>query len=398
MKKRVKRMLIWAGAILAVLIVALGAWAIWQKMSQPKEPEEVVEEPIILEPNTAYGVQMTDKCYYEFQNFIKGYSADYSGCMQDIDLNEEYCSGYDPDTQALSNINAVVILDSSGSMTGLVNSKQRIDIAKDAVSKFLMAVPKGVNTGLVVYGHKGSNNYADKELSCNGIEEVVKLGANNSSSIISAMKSFSPRGWTPIAGALDFAKDIFSKRSKSDGDFLILVSDGIESCDGDPLDSAQKLKSEIKNIELDVIGFAADNATRTFLNNVAVAANGSYITANKADDITEELNKQLAKIKIACIRGTIRKIYLRNEANNLSNLNCWLQSVKHETDKISQGVLAKSISSECVDKITQAVDTRQKEFFQAKDDIAKKNEAIYKGMQDEAESQLRALGAYDRRQ
>jgi len=398
MKKRVKRRLIWAGAILAVLIIAAGGWAVWQKMSQPKPPKEVIEEPVIPEPNIAYGVQMTDRCYYEFQNFIKGYSADYAGCMQDIDLNEEYCSGYDPDTQALSSINAMVILDSSGSMTGLVNSRQRIDIAKDAISKFLTSVPKGVNTGLVVYGHKGSNYFADKELSCKGIEEVVKLGANNSSSIISAMKSFSPRGWTPIAGSLDFTKDIFSSRSKSDGNFLILVSDGIESCDGDPLDSAKKLKSEIKNIELDVIGFAADNVTRTFLNNVATAANGSYITANKADDITEELNKQLAKIKIACIRGTIRKIYLKNEANNLSNLNCWLQSVKHETDKLSQGVLAKSISSECIDKITQAVDARQKEFFQAKDDIVKKNEAIYKGMQAEAESQLQSLGAYDRRQ
>lgn len=391
-------MLIRAGAVFVVLLIVAGGWVVWQKISQPKEPKEVAEEPVIPEPNTAYGVQMTDRCYYEFQNFIKGYSADYAGCMQDIDLNEEYCSGYDPDTQALSNINAMVILDSSGSMTGLVNSRQRIDIAKDAVSKFLMAVPKGVNTGLVVYGHKGSNSFADKELSCRGIEEVVKLGANNSSSIISSMKSFSPRGWTPIAGSLDFVKDIFSQRSKSDSDFLILVSDGIESCDGDPLDSAKKLKSEIKNIELDVIGFATDSATRTFLNNVAMSANGSYITANNADDITKELNKQLAKIKIACVRGTIRKIYLKNEANNLSNLNCWLQSVKHETDKLSQGVLAKSISSECIDKITQAVDARQKEFFQAKDDIVKKNEAIYNGMQAEAESQLQALGAYDRRQ
>lgn len=391
-------MLIRAGAVFVVLLIVAGGWVVWQKISQPKEPKEVAEEPVIPEPNTAYGVQMTDRCYYEFQNFIKGYSADYAGCMQDIDLNEEYCSGYDPDTQALSNINAMVILDSSGSMTGLVNSRQRIDIAKDAVSKFLMAVPKGVNTGLVVYGHKGSNSFADKELSCSGIEEVVKLGANNSSSIISSMKSFSPRGWTPIAGSLDFVKDIFSQRSKSDSDFLILVSDGIESCDGDPLDSAKKLKSEIKNIELDVIGFATDSATRTFLNNVAMSANGSYITANNADDITKELNKQLAKIKIACVRGTIRKIYLKNEANNLSNLNCWLQSVKHETDKLSQGVLAKSISSECIDKITQAVDARQKEFFQAKDDIVKKNEAIYNGMQAEAESQLQALGAYDRRQ
>lgn len=391
--RRLKIVLIFVGFAAAILIAGFAVWQIWFR-APGTEPQQTNESPsFIPETNTAYGVQMSDRCYYEFQNFINNHGADYSGCMQDVNLDEDYCSGFDPDTQALSDINVMVILDASGSMASQVDSDTKMNVAKKAVAQFLTQVPAGVNTGLVVYGHKGSNAAADKEISCSGIDEIIKLGANNSGNIISAMNSFNPRGWTPIAGSLNFARKLFVERGNRDENYLILVSDGIESCDGDALDAARELKSEVNHIELNVIGFADDNATKNFLQDIAYAAGASYSSAKNTSEIVKRLNDQLVKIKKACINGTVFRINLKNEENNLNNLNCWLEAVKQESENFSTGIQSKSIGQECAEKISQALDVRQKEFWEAKDAIVRKNEAIFNEKKAEADAQLQALDA-----
>jgi Mg-chelatase subunit ChlD len=56
------------------------------------------------------------------------------------DFKESFCGGFNPDTQAFSNENILVILDASGSMAenAFSNNERKIDVAKKAVLNFLM--------------------------------------------------------------------------------------------------------------------------------------------------------------------------------------------------------------------------------------------------------------------
>ena len=369
----------------------LSAWIENQKIQEIVNGQKAL--PIVKTSGTAtaYGIEMPSYCFTELQGFLKDYNPDYSKCLADFNFNDEYCGGFDPDTQGLFDVNIIVILDSSGSMADKIDAGAKIDVAKRAVSDLLTKIPKGVNTGLIVYGHKGSNSTADKTLSCQGIEEVVKLGANNSSNIISAMDSFSPKGWTPIAGSLDFAKDIFKKMGTADKNYLILVSDGVESCDGDPLASAKNLKSEIPGIKLNVIGFTTDTKTRNFLGEITNKAGGSYLTASNSSDIAKAFNDELLVIKEDCLSVTLFQMYSRNNANNVANLNCWLGTYKKESEDFDANVSGKSFDEECGSKISDALQVRRNDFWYKKDVLVQKNDAIYKNIQTDFNSQFKAL-------
>ena len=348
-------------------------------------------EEKVMGTTTAYGIEMQNKCFAKFQDFIKTYGADYSKCLVNFDFNEQYCGGLDPSTKELSNVNIIVILDSSGSMADKIGEDKKIDVAKKAVSDFLTEMPQGVNTGLVVYGHKGSNSVADKVSSCKGVEEVVKLGTNNSNNIISAMGSFSPRGWTPIAGSLDFAKNIFKNSGSNNKNYLVLVSDGIESCDGNALTAVEDLKAEIPNINLNVIGFTTDNGTQAFLEKIATLGNGSYLTAYNLSGIAKAFNDELLVIKKDCLSVTFSQMSLRYSANYMSNLNCWLAANKKEADDFATKIPHKSADQECNMEIANALRARQNGSWYDKEALTEKNDATYKKMEADFNNQLNVL-------
>lgn len=373
-----------------ILIVALlSLWGF--NYLKNKNKKEVLPVENINGKTTVYGVEMQDKCLAQFQDFIEIHGVDYSKCLVDFDFNEQYCAGFDPNTQGLSNVNIIVILDSSGSMAQKIGSEAKIDIAKKAVSDFLTKVPPGVNTGLVVYGHKGSNSAADKSLSCKNIEEIVKLGNNKSDDIIAAMDSFNPKGWTPIAGSIDFVKNIFKNKGASNKNYLILVSDGVESCDGDPLTSAQDLNSEIPGIKLNVIGFAPDSDTREFLRKVAVAGNGRYLSADNSSQIAKALNDQLIIIKMDCLNVTFLGMSSRYNINNANNLDCWLSSYKKESDEFAVNILQKSADTECNLEMSDALQARRNDFWYKKQELEEKNNVIYKKIESDFADQLKDL-------
>ncbi len=96
---------------------------------------------------------------------------------QDMVKKWEFGSFGNPDLpdaryQFKENYNVEVILDASGSMANYASSKTRMQLAKDSINKFLSNVPEEANVSLRVYGHKGTGSDADREMSCNAIEQV----------------------------------------------------------------------------------------------------------------------------------------------------------------------------------------------------------------------------------
>jgi hypothetical protein len=216
----------------------------------------------------------------------------------------EIATGYDPqkdecvlencDPGKLKNarasqVNVLFILDSSGSMAAkTADGRVKIDAAKEAVSGYIASAPENVNFGLMVYGHKGSNKEQDKPASCAGIEILYQIGKPNKDEVLAAVNKFTATGWTPIAGSFQKTEEAFLNR-KEESNHVILVSDGEETCGGDPVSAAKLLKDQGIVAQIDAIGFAVDAKTKTQLEAIAAIGGGKYYEAIDASGLLEAM-------------------------------------------------------------------------------------------------------------
>ena len=97
-----------------------------------------------------------------------------------------------------------------------------------------------------------------------------------------------PLGQTPIAYALNQAANDFAALESERT--VVLVTDGIESCGGDPVAAAQKLRWQ--GITIHLIGFGLNNGAdedTTSLRAIAEASGGQFLTANSAAELRAAL-------------------------------------------------------------------------------------------------------------
>lgn len=141
------------------------------------------------------------------------------------------------------NVNVEIVLDASGSMAKRINGTSMMDIAKNSISSVLNALPKNAKVGLRVFGHKGNNKEDGKAVSCDANELIVAIDKLDNAKIDNALKNIKPTGWTSIAKSIDNAYEDLSKfNDKKDLNILYIITDGLETCDGDPIASAKKIK------------------------------------------------------------------------------------------------------------------------------------------------------------
>ena len=74
--------------------------------------------------------------------------------------------------------------------------------AKKAVKEFAASLEGDIRIAIRAYGHKGTNQKKDKELSCAGAEELYPLSAYQEERFTQVIDSLKPSGWTPLAAAI----------------------------------------------------------------------------------------------------------------------------------------------------------------------------------------------------
>ncbi|UFJ39244.1 VWA domain-containing protein [Brevibacillus humidisoli] len=198
----------------------------------------------------------------------------------------------DPRYQFKEQYNVEIILDASGSMAGKVGGKTKMEAAKEAIKSFAESLPEEAHVALRVYGHKGSSQESDKELSCGSSELVYDLQPYDAEKLQTALNQFQPTGYTPIARSLQEAQnDLKGLSGEKNTNIIYLVSDGIETCDGNPVEVAKQLAdSEITPL-VNVIGFGVDGEGQQQLKEVAKAANGRYVLIQNQKELREEFEK-----------------------------------------------------------------------------------------------------------
>ncbi|MCC6919035.1 MAG: VWA domain-containing protein [Alphaproteobacteria bacterium] len=179
----------------------------------------------------------------------------------------------------------MMILDASGSMWGVVGGETKIAAARSAVRTLLDGWPATRRLGLMAYGHRRKGDCAD-------IETIAPVGTADAAAIGAAVDRLNPKGKTPIADALTrAATDLRSSETRAT---ILLVSDGIETCGGDPCAVARALDASGVDFTAHVVGFdVTDPAARAQLQCIADVSGGVYRDAADAGGLAEAL-KQVA--------------------------------------------------------------------------------------------------------
>jgi Mg-chelatase subunit ChlD len=175
---------------------------------------------------------------------------------------------------------AVLVLDASGSMNSKVNDQVKMAAAKDAVIQLVQGWDKSVPLGLTVYGHRKS--------SCDDIESVIPVGTLDIEKFKSTVNGLKANGATPLTEAvIQAAEQLDYEHNQAT---IILVSDGEESCGGDPCEMAKKLESMGIDLTVHVVGFGVtQEQADSGLSCIAKNTGGQYKTATDAAQLNEAL-------------------------------------------------------------------------------------------------------------
>jgi hypothetical protein len=186
-----------------------------------------------------------------------------------------------------SNLFIEYILDASGSMSEtLPDGTLKIDAAQQVLTEHMRSFRPETNIGLRVYGHRLPYQQTDE--SCRDIELIAPPEKGQMERIVSWLQDFTVQGMTPLAASLELAKEDFVYDA-SHINSIVMLSDGIETCGGDPCQLVEDLKAEGINFTIHVIGLDVDDPTRQQLTCIAEAGDGTYHDARSQQELDAAL-------------------------------------------------------------------------------------------------------------
>jgi hypothetical protein len=194
----------------------------------------------------------------------------------------------DPSSSAFAANDAVeIILDASGSMLKKQQGKRRIEIAREVLLDLTgEVIPAGTPFALRVFGHKEAD-------SCRtDLEE--SLAPLDIARVHSKLKNIQAKNLakTPIARSLELvAKDLKTVTGER---VVVLVTDGEETCDGDPAAVIKALKASGVDVRINIVGFAInDEALKARFRYWADIGGGDYHDASSAEDLKRSMYSAL---------------------------------------------------------------------------------------------------------
>ena len=193
---------------------------------------------------------------------------------------------------------AMLVFDGSGSMSAVAHNglkSPRILEARTAIRDSIPRIAPFRRLGLVIFGPGGED-------SCSNIDLRFKPQNNAAPRIISDVDQLSPIGETPLTDAVQEAVDTL--KLNQDPGVVVLLTDGRESCGGDPCALANRIAAEGR-VTVHVIGFKVREKYfqwnghgakhgRTTARCLADETGGMYVSAESTEDLTRALQETLS--------------------------------------------------------------------------------------------------------
>jgi len=179
----------------------------------------------------------------------------------------------------------IIILDASGSMWAQIDGKPKLEIARESLRTVLQSVPADDEIGFMAYGHREKG-------SCDDIQLIVPPQAGSASAITDAADSLKFLGKTPLTAAVKQAAEAL--KYTEDKATVVLITDGLETCGGDPCALGKELEASGVDFTADVVGFGLTADEGKQIACLAENTGGKYIQASDEKALQEALVETVA--------------------------------------------------------------------------------------------------------
>ncbi|MCY7708407.1 VWA domain-containing protein [Bacillus safensis] len=193
-------------------------------------------------------------------------------------------------------VRVTILLDASGSMARKVEGERKFDLAKQEVFKFAQSLPKDAKIRMSLFGSEGNNKNSGKAQSCEVIRGVYGVQPYEKDSFENSLNGLGPNGWTPIARALENAKQADEQLTEGTKHIVYLITDGEETCGGDPVKVAKELHNSKGSTVVNVIGLDFNDGYEGQLKQVAKAGKGHYYQASTGKEMGSILSAESLKL------------------------------------------------------------------------------------------------------
>ncbi|MGR3525300.1 MAG: VWA domain-containing protein [Paracoccaceae bacterium] len=150
-------------------------------------------------------------------------------------------------TAARAETVTVMVFDASGSMWNrLEGDRSRIEVARDVMGEYFATRDTGTPISVLAYGHRRRGD-------CGDIQVIAPMQRHDGSDLTQRLRALNPQGMTPLTYALEQARAQIPPQAESAD--IVLITDGLENCGGDPCALAAHFASEGIALRAHVVGF-----------------------------------------------------------------------------------------------------------------------------------------------
>lgn len=192
--------------------------------------------------------------------------------------------------------NIYFVLDASGSMLARIDGQRKIAIARQAMGALVPDLGDSTRVALRTYGRNRPDD-------CSDIELLSPLAPLDRAALLAQIDAIEPVNLsrTPLASSLAaIAADLGDAPGET---LVVLLSDGEESCDGDPVAEAAKLHADNPQVRVSVVGLDIAPELTERLAAIAEAGGGSYFAAGDVNQLGAALKQALA-LRYRVLDGT----------------------------------------------------------------------------------------------
>jgi Ca-activated chloride channel homolog len=196
------------------------------------------------------------------------------------------------------------IFDASQSMAVTWQKQSKISIARKVLIDIIDSLEHvpNVQMALRIYGHHSPVPPQD----CSDTKLEVPFAPGNASKIRQQLRYVIPKGTTPIAHSLELGGGDFPEGCEDCRNIIILITDGVEACDGDACAVSMELQRKGIILKPFVIGIGIDENFRQTFNCI-----GRFYNAAQEEKfgeimdvvISQALNATTAQVNLLDING-----------------------------------------------------------------------------------------------
>jgi Mg-chelatase subunit ChlD len=178
---------------------------------------------------------------------------------------------------------SVLVMDASGSMWAAQEGKKtRIEVAREVMDSYFQQRDAALPLAVIAYGHNRRND-------CSDIEVIAPMGRHQGPQLAQRLRQLQPRGMTPLTESLRLARAQVPATAESAD--IVLVTDGLETCQGDPCALAAEIAAEGINIRAHVVGFGLSRADVQSLSCITQATGGQLFETHSGADLVKALQQ-----------------------------------------------------------------------------------------------------------